>query len=153
MASRIPFWPSQIATIGAGIFSSNRDQEIDDSQGTHCQATTRLVVLAIRQTESPTLIPSSKIISWASVPSSISGITLQHEEICARQVRSGTPNSAWDCLPRSQVTKRLSSSARDRSGRGLMTLLLQIGQSQRWVPALVRPRFWSLFWQTEQVYL
>ena len=153
MDSRIPFWPSQTATMGGGSLHNNLSHVVPASYGTQHQPTTYSGVRAIRQTWLPTRIPSRSRMVYTSPLSTGLGAISQHHSVCLRQVRAEMPSSSWDFLPRSQVTKRSSTNAWLRSARGFVALLLQVTHSQRWVPALVRPRFCRVLPHVGQRYL
>lgn len=142
-ARRMPFWPSQTTTTGAGRTSSVVVHVVLLSQPAQCQFVATEGVRATWQTRLPTLVASMRTTESTSPVGTGLGTTSQHQATCLRQVRSGIPSSAWDRLPSSQATKRCSVCALLRSDLGLVMLLLHVGQSQRCVPAAVNPRFWS----------
>ena len=156
MANNMPFWPSQTTYFGGGIRDSNIDQFSLLSYGTHSQATTYVVVLAIKQTKLPILMPSM-IIVWCTSPVSINRDKLglsQHQAVfrlkLLAEVLVFLANSFWLSLPKSHLVWCLADLSFLRSGLGLVALLLQNLQNHLWLPAAVSPRLWSSFLQSKQ---
>ena len=70
------------------------------------------------------------------------GVTRQHQAVWSRNERPVSPSvSAWESFPSNQVRNLLSSCLRVTSPRLRTEEALQIGHSQRWVPAAVLPFF------------
>ena len=108
---------------------------------------TYFIVLAIRLTNEPTLMPSIRIIGHTSPVRSGLGIISQHQAVWLRQLRAALTepvSSCCDCLPSNQLMNCSSSRALAKSGRFLVCVLAHLGQRHLGVPAAVLLHFCSL---------